>query len=166
MCLRDIALKVFFVPDISKHRFCSKVLNQLKQIKIIFLFSRNEIGVIIMFYFIFIFRLADIISMLVNIYGSKELFVNEYRSLLSNRILAHCSYETEREIRYLEMLKLRYSDTRFNLARCRYSGTRFNLTRRRYRYSVTRFSLTRRRYSVARFKIRYLEMRKLRYSAA
>ena len=45
--------------------------------------------------------------MLVNIYGSKLLFVNEYRSLLSNKILAHCSYETEREIRYLEMLKLR-----------------------------------------------------------
>ena len=36
--------------------------------------------------------------------------MKEYRSLLSNRILAHCSYETEREICYLEMLKLRSRD--------------------------------------------------------
>ena len=53
-------------------------------------------------------RSSDIISMLVNIYGSKELFVNEYRSLLSNRLLANCSYDTEKEIRYLELLKLRF----------------------------------------------------------
>ena len=53
-------------------------------------------------------RSADIISMLVNIYGSKELFVNEYRSLLSNRLLTHCSYDTDREIRHLELLKLRW----------------------------------------------------------
>merc|ERR1719309_1402760 len=56
-------------------------------------------------------RSADIISMLVNIYGSKELFVNEYRSLLSNRLLANCSYDTEKEIRYLELLKLRFGET-------------------------------------------------------
>ena len=43
-------------------------------------------------------RSADI-SMLVNIYGSKELFVNEYLSLLSNRLLAHCSYNMDKEIR-------------------------------------------------------------------
>jgi anaphase-promoting complex subunit 2 len=49
--------------------------------------------------------------MLVNIYGSKELFVNEYRSLLSNRLLANCSYDTEKEIRYLELLKLRFGET-------------------------------------------------------
>lgn len=54
-------------------------------------------------------RSADIISMLVNIYGSKELFVNEYRSLLSNRLLAQRSYDTDKEIRYLELLKLRYT---------------------------------------------------------
>jgi len=53
-------------------------------------------------------RTADIISMLVNIYGSKQIFVNEYRSLLSNRLLTHWSYDTEKEIRYLEMLKLRF----------------------------------------------------------
>jgi len=55
-------------------------------------------------------RSSDIISMLVNIYGSKELFVNEYRSLLSNRLLAMCSYDTDKEIRHLEMLKIRFGE--------------------------------------------------------
>jgi len=56
-------------------------------------------------------RSADIISMLVNIYGSKKIFVNEYRSLLSNRLLTNWSYDTEKEIRYLEMLKLRFGES-------------------------------------------------------
>lgn len=55
-------------------------------------------------------RSLDIISMLVNIYGSKELFVNEYRSLLSNRLLSQFTYDTEREIRNLELLKLRFGE--------------------------------------------------------
>ena len=55
-------------------------------------------------------RTSDIVSMLVNIYGSKELFVNEYRSLLSNRLLANCSYDTDKEIRHLELLKLRFGE--------------------------------------------------------
>ena len=56
-------------------------------------------------------RSSDIISMLVNIYGSKELFVNEYRTLLADRILTHFNYDTEKEIRYMELLKLRYAMT-------------------------------------------------------
>ena len=48
--------------------------------------------------------------MLVNIYGSKELFVNEYRTLLSNRLLNQWSYDTDREIRNLELLKLRFGE--------------------------------------------------------
>ena len=55
-------------------------------------------------------RSSDIISMLVNIYGSKELFVNEYRTLLSNRILSQFTYDPEREIRNLELLKLRFGE--------------------------------------------------------
>jgi hypothetical protein len=45
--------------------------------------------------------------------ASKELFVNEYRSLLSNRLLAHCSYVTDKEIRYLELFKLRFVEVPF-----------------------------------------------------
>ena len=52
--------------------------------------------------------------MLVNIYGSKELFVNEYRTLLSNRLLNpnqfQFTYDTDKEIRNLELLKLRFGE--------------------------------------------------------
>lgn len=53
-------------------------------------------------------RTADIISMLVNIYGSKDVFITEYRTILADRILSQFSYDTEREIRYLEHLKVRW----------------------------------------------------------
>lgn len=59
-------------------------------------------------------RASDIISMLVNIYGSKELFVNEYRTLLADRILTQFNYEIEKEIRYLELLKLRFGETQLH----------------------------------------------------
>jgi len=53
-------------------------------------------------------RASDIISMLVSVYGSKELFVNEYRILLADRLLSQFNYNTDKEIRYLELLKRRY----------------------------------------------------------
>lgn len=53
----------------------------------------------------------DIISMLVNIYGSKDLFVNEYKTLLADRLLLNVSFNMEKEIRYLELLKLRFGDS-------------------------------------------------------
>ncbi|XP_014681229.1 PREDICTED: anaphase-promoting complex subunit 2-like isoform X2 [Priapulus caudatus] len=59
-------------------------------------------------------RSSDIISMLVNIYGSKELFVNEYRTLLADRILSQFNYDTEKEIRYLELLKLRFGEAQLH----------------------------------------------------
>lgn len=58
---------------------------------------------------------ADIITMLINVYGSKELFVKEYRTLLADRLLSQLSCDTEREIRYLELLKLRFGDAQLNL---------------------------------------------------
>lgn len=59
-------------------------------------------------------RTSDIISMLVNVYGSKELFVNEYRTLLADRLLSQHTYNTEKEIRYLELLKLRFGDSQLH----------------------------------------------------
>ena len=41
---------------------------------------------------------TDIISMLIAIYGSKELLVNEYRALLAERLLAKDEYQTDREV--------------------------------------------------------------------
>ncbi|KAL9988810.1 hypothetical protein ACROYT_G003298 [Oculina patagonica] len=56
-------------------------------------------------------KAPDIISMLVNIYGSKDLFVSEYRTLLADRILSSFNYDTEKELRYLELLKLRFGES-------------------------------------------------------
>lgn len=40
-------------------------------------------------------RQSDLISTLIGVYGSKEVFVNEYRSLLSERLLAKQDFDTE-----------------------------------------------------------------------
>ena len=73
--------------------------------------------------------------MLVNVYGSTDLFVSEYRTLLADRILSSFNYDTEKEVgikrfffffrsiqfsdllplsfqlRYLELLKLRFGES-------------------------------------------------------
>lgn len=55
-------------------------------------------------------RVADIITMLVNVYGSQDLFVNEYRTLLADRLLSQLNYQTDRESRQLELLKRRFGE--------------------------------------------------------
>lgn len=55
-------------------------------------------------------RQSDIISMVVDIYGSKELFVNEYRNLLAERLLLNLDFNIEKELRNLELLKLRFGE--------------------------------------------------------
>lgn len=55
-------------------------------------------------------RPSDIISMVVDIYGSKELFVIEYRNLLAERLLSQLEFNPEKEIRNLELLKLRFGE--------------------------------------------------------
>jgi anaphase-promoting complex subunit 2 len=59
---------------------------------------------------------SNIISMLVNIYGSKDLFVNEYKTLLGDRLLSNYAHNMEKEIRNLELLKLRFGES--NLFAC------------------------------------------------
>lgn len=54
--------------------------------------------------------------MLVNIYGSSELFVSEYRNMLADRLLSILDYETEKEIHILELFKLRFGES--NLHNC------------------------------------------------
>jgi len=53
---------------------------------------------------------TDIISLLVNIYGTKELFVSEYRSMLADRLLAKTNFDCDRELRTLELLKVRFGE--------------------------------------------------------
>lgn len=49
-------------------------------------------------------------SLLVSIYGSKELFVSEYRLMLADRLLTRRTHDTDREVQNLELLKLRFGE--------------------------------------------------------
>jgi anaphase-promoting complex subunit 2 len=49
----------------------------------------------------------DIIALLVSIYGSTDLFVNEYRSMLADRLLNNLDYNIDNEVTTLELLKIR-----------------------------------------------------------
>ncbi len=42
---------------------------------------------------------------------SKEIFVNEYRSVLADKLLSKEDYDTDREVHILELLKLRFGET-------------------------------------------------------
>jgi anaphase-promoting complex subunit 2 len=48
--------------------------------------------------------------MLVGIYGSKDLFVNEYRIMLADKLLGNTDFNTDREVHNLELLKLRFGE--------------------------------------------------------
>eukprot|EP00904_Undaria_pinnatifida_P000085 jgi/Undpi1/10077/HiC_scaffold_28.g12531.m1 len=54
---------------------------------------------------------GDILSMLVSIYGSKELFVTEYRLMLADKLVNNLAYDTDKEIQNLELLKLRFGES-------------------------------------------------------
>lgn len=41
-------------------------------------------------------RSSDIISLLVSIYGSKDIFIDEYRAVLADRLLHQLNYNTAR----------------------------------------------------------------------
>ncbi len=56
-------------------------------------------------------RSSDILGMLIHIYGSKELFVNEYRLMLADKLLTSLDFDAEREVRNLELLKLRFGES-------------------------------------------------------
>lgn len=49
--------------------------------------------------------------MLVDIYGSTDLFLNEYRALLSDKLLALTNYDIDKEVHNVELLKLRFGES-------------------------------------------------------
>ncbi|KAI9595592.1 hypothetical protein BDF19DRAFT_440956 [Syncephalis fuscata] len=61
-------------------------------------------------------RNADAISMLISIYKTRDVFVKAFQAMFAERLLAIDDYDTEKEIRNLEMLKLRFGET--NLQSC------------------------------------------------
>jgi anaphase-promoting complex subunit 2 len=52
---------------------------------------------------------ADVVSMLIGIYGGPLLFMEQYRQMLADRLLAKDEYDCEKEIRTLELLKIRWA---------------------------------------------------------
>lgn len=53
----------------------------------------------------------DTVGFLIGIYGSKDLFVGEYRVMLAEKLLAKEDYDIEREVRTIELLKLRFGES-------------------------------------------------------
>jgi len=53
----------------------------------------------------------DILSTFVSIYGSRELFVSEYKSLLCDKLMNVLSYDFVKEMRNLETFKLRFGES-------------------------------------------------------
>lgn len=53
---------------------------------------------------------TDIISTLVNIYGSQDAFLKVYKSMLEERLLSGTEFKQETELKNLELMKLRFGD--------------------------------------------------------
>ena len=53
---------------------------------------------------------ADVLSMLVGIYGSKDFFVDEYRMMLADKFLSRTEVNIDHEVHNLELLKIRFGD--------------------------------------------------------
>ncbi|GJQ10724.1 hypothetical protein GpartN1_g2515.t1 [Galdieria partita] len=53
----------------------------------------------------------DAFGILLSIYGSKESFLNEYRTALADRILKSLDFQLDKEMRNVELLKLRFGES-------------------------------------------------------
>ncbi|KAJ2478749.1 Anaphase-promoting complex subunit 2 [Coemansia sp. RSA 2131] len=61
-------------------------------------------------------RDADVLALLVSIYDTQSVFVQEFESHVANQLLAHDGFDAAREIRQVEMMKLRFGSAA--LERC------------------------------------------------
>ncbi|KAJ2455546.1 Anaphase-promoting complex subunit 2 [Coemansia sp. RSA 2336] len=53
-------------------------------------------------------RDADVLSLLVSIYDTQDIFVEEFETYLAKQLLNSVDFDTEREIKQVEMMKLRF----------------------------------------------------------
>ncbi|KAJ1740753.1 Anaphase-promoting complex subunit 2 [Coemansia sp. RSA 1821] len=53
-------------------------------------------------------RDADVLSLLVSIYDTQDIFVDEFEAYLAKQLLNSVDFDTEREIKQVEMMKLRF----------------------------------------------------------
>ena len=59
---------------------------------------------------------SDLVSVLVNLYGSQEAFINEYQVMLAEKLLGSKEFNLEEEIKNIELLKVRFGEN--NLQNC------------------------------------------------
>jgi anaphase-promoting complex subunit 2 len=52
----------------------------------------------------------DILALLVSIYGSTDIFVSEYRSIMAEKILSNVDFKYDHEVAILELLKIRFGE--------------------------------------------------------
>lgn len=52
----------------------------------------------------------DVLAMLVSIYGSTDLFVNEYRAILAEKLSTNVTFVSDSEVANLELLKIRFGE--------------------------------------------------------
>lgn len=55
-------------------------------------------------------KLSDIVSTLVNIFGSPEKFIEQYKRMLAERSVSDNNFSLENEIKNLELLKLKFGE--------------------------------------------------------
>lgn len=55
-------------------------------------------------------RSADIISTLVHIFGSSQVFVNEHQLMLADKLIGKSDFDCDHEVHTLELLKLRFGE--------------------------------------------------------
>lgn len=53
---------------------------------------------------------SDLVSVLVNLYGSQEAFINEYQNMLAEKLMSAREYNIEDEIKNIERLKMRFGE--------------------------------------------------------
>ncbi len=52
----------------------------------------------------------DVLALLISIYGSTDLFVNDYRALLADQLLQNLEYRADKDMATLELLKIRFGE--------------------------------------------------------
>ncbi|KAI9139125.1 hypothetical protein BKA69DRAFT_1030788, partial [Paraphysoderma sedebokerense] len=60
-------------------------------------------------------RSHDIISSLVNIFDTKDVFIKEYQNVLADRLLSLADYDDTKELEKLELLKLRFGESNMSI---------------------------------------------------
>lgn len=61
-------------------------------------------------------RSHDIVSLLVGMFDSREIFIKEYQNLLADRLLAMTDFDTSKEVRNVELLKIRFGEASLQVA--------------------------------------------------